>query len=195
MPRYNRVRLVDFNDRRYQLLRARMSSRRAASGAGPDSRARFSKDAERTLRWFIGSQLRLTPLRIIHYYERIGFRSVERYRELDGVALAGSRLILVEIKTTKNATAVRQGVAQLDTARSILSPSFPEITTVLLVVDTDDSSNSEVATYLSTTPRLKFIGSVDELSNDPRTHVMPFSVADIEAFSRNPVHLDWRVAA
>ena len=85
--------------------------------------------------------------------------------------------------------------SMLDTARAILSASFPEITTVLLVVDTDDGANSDVATYLSTTPRLKFIGALDELSNDPRTHVMPFSVADIKAFSRNPVHLDWRVAA
>jgi hypothetical protein len=38
-------------------------------------------------------------------------------------------------------------------------------------------------------------GLLDEISDDPRTHVMPFSVADIEALSRVPVHLDWRSAA
>ena len=69
------------------------------------------------------------------------------------------------------------------------------VTTVLLVVDTDGAANSDLATYLSTAPLMKFIGLINELSNDPRTHVMPFSVADIKAFSRNPLHLDWRVAA
>jgi hypothetical protein len=196
MPLYERVRLVDFSDRRYRQLRARFAShRRGPVGSGPTSRDLFSKDAERTLRRFIASQLRLTPLRIIRYHERAGFLTVEKYRELDGVALAGGRVILIEIKTTKNRTAVREGIAQLDMAREILAASFPEITTLLLVVDTDDTANSEVATYLSLARGLRIIGSLDEISDDRRTHVMPFSVADIEALSRMPVHLDWRSAA
>ena len=81
MPRYDRVRLVDFSDRRYKHLRTRHMSFWKASGSGPTARDLFSKDAERTLRRFVASQLRLTTLRIINYYEQAGISAVEPYRE------------------------------------------------------------------------------------------------------------------
>ena len=195
MPRYECVRLVDFNDRQYQRLRARFTSFRKRKGIGPSSRDLFSKDAERTLRRWLEGNIHLTMLRIIRYRERIGVGTIEKYRELDGVGLDGSRLLLFEIKTTRSKEAVQAGLEQLATAREILGHGFPAIRTCLLVVDTDDAPNSPVATFLSRSPVVRFIGSLDELSDDPRPHVMLFSVADIETLSQVPVHLEWRDAA
>lgn len=194
MPRFERVRLVDFSDRRYRALLARLSTFRKPKGTGPTDRDLFSKDAERILRWWIAQHVNLTKLRIIHFHERTGFLTTEKYRELDGVALAGAGLILFEIKTGRTKAAVRQGLDQLALAREILSASFPSITTCLLIVDTDDVPNSEIATYVSSNDSIRFIGSLDELTSTEHTHVMPFSVADISALAHAPIHLEWRAA-
>lgn len=195
IARYERVHLVDPTDRQYRRFLGDCASMNAPSGAGLDVRALFARDAEETLRCFLSTTLALAPRRIIHFHERHGSRLVEKYREIDAVARIDRRLLLFEVKTTRSAAGVNEGVRQLATAREILTTIVPEITACLLIVDTDDAANSEVATHLSLSPKLRLIGSLEELSSDPRTHVMPFSVADIEALSHVPVHLEWRDAA
>jgi hypothetical protein len=193
-PRFSRVRLVDFSDRQYRALLARMATFRKPKGAGPTSRDLFSKDAERTLRRWLSGQLDLTMLRIIHYYERIGVHHVERYREVDGVGRAGDTLLLFEIKTGHTRATLRQGMTQLTTAREILGTRFPNIITCLLVVDTDDDTDSEIAHFLARAEGLRLIGSLEDLTADVRTTVLQFSVDEMAALSHVPVHLDWRVA-
>jgi hypothetical protein len=195
IARYERVHLVDPTDHQYRRFRGDCASMNTTSGAGLDARALFARDAEKTLRRFLSTTLALAPRRVIHFHERRGSRLVEKYREIDAVARSDRRLLLFEVKTTRSAAGVNQGIRQLETAREILTTIVPEITTCLLVVDTDDAANSEVATHLSLSPKLLLIGSIEELSTDPRTHVMPFSVADIEELAHAPVHLEWRDAA
>ncbi|MFZ2493621.1 MAG: hypothetical protein WA208_19240, partial [Thermoanaerobaculia bacterium] len=188
-PRFSRVRLVDFSGTQYRTLLDRMATFRKPKGAGPTSRDLFSKDAERTLRRWLSGHLDLTMLRIIHYFERIGVHHVERYREVDGVGRAGDKLLLFEIKTGHTRASVRQGIAQLTTAREILGTRFPNIITCLLVVDTDDDANSEIAHFVARAEDLRLIGSLDDLTTDGRPHVLRFSVDDVTALSHVPVHL------
>jgi hypothetical protein len=192
--RFSRVRLVDFSDRQYRTLLARRATFRKPKGAGPTSRDLFSKDAERTLRRWLAGQLDLGMLRIIHYYERVGVHDVERYREVDGVGRAGDTLLLFEIKTGHTRATVRQGMTQLTTAREILGTRFPNIITCLLLVDTDDAANSEIAHFLGHAEDLRLIRSLDDLTTDGRPHVLRFIVDDVTTLSHVPVHLDWRVA-
>jgi len=191
---FSRVRLVDFSDRQYRALLDRMATFRKPKGAGPTSRDLFSKDAERTLRRWLSGQTHLTILRIIHYYERVGVHQVERYREVDGVGRAGDTLLLFEVKTGHTRATVRQGMTQLATAREILATRFPNIITCLLLVDTDDATNSDIARFLGHAEDLRVIRSLDDLTTDGRPHVLRFSVDDVTTLSHVPVHLAWRVA-
>ena len=104
MNRFNRPRLINFEDPAYQRHVAEMKLQRANQRAirPPTQRDLFGGESEAIIRDAIGAHIAQSDRRIVEYEERKGRNWQRKFRELDGVAVDGNaRIHVFEIKASR----------------------------------------------------------------------------------------------
>lgn len=139
MNRFNRPRLITFDDPAYQRHVAQMQLQRANQRAmrPPSQRDLFGGEVEQIVRRALGETFALSDRRIVEYEERIGRNWQRKYRELDAVVVDGqARVHVFEIKASRRAGALHRALRQLRETQAIVQLAFRSVSTAIVLVDT-----------------------------------------------------------
>jgi hypothetical protein len=139
MQRFNRARLITFDDPAYQQHVTQMQLQRANNRAirPPSQRDLFGGEVEQIVREVLGARWPLSDRRILEYEERRGRGVQRKYRELDVVAIDGhTRIHVVEVKASRRAGALHRALRQLGDTAEILRLLFRQVSTSIVLVDT-----------------------------------------------------------
>lgn len=134
--KYRAVALVETNDRGYlrHVVRSQINKTSIRRDRTPNPQAMWGHTAEKIVRWHLGTQIQLSPRRVLSYQEPARNGVARRYRELDAVAVGtGKAITLFEIKCSVIPSMLRSGGLQLDTAEAILGSVYQPIHRVLVV--------------------------------------------------------------
>lgn len=217
MKRFDRPRLVTFDDPAYQQHVAQQMLQRANQRATrpPAQRDLFGGEAETLLRAALAERFELSERRILEYEERKGRAWQRKYRELDALVVEGqARVHVFEIKASRRPGALHRALRQLRDTRAILELAFRAVSTSVLVVDTGmltEAGQAELAAERAAqglaTDRLpqtlaeaiaehedvRQVADLAALSAFPAaTELVVLSVDDIIALAAGaPLSLDW----
>ncbi len=139
MNRFNRPRLITFQDPAYLRHVEEMKLRRANQRAikPPSQRDVFGGEVETLLRAWLAEHFALSDRRILEYEERKGRSWQRKYRELDAAIVDGhARAHVFEIKASRRAVALHRALRQLRETAAILKLAFPTVCLTVMVVDT-----------------------------------------------------------
>lgn len=139
MNRFNRPRLVTFDDPAYQRHVAEMKLQRANQRAikPPSQRDLFGGQVETIVRNAVAQRFTLSDRRILEYEERKGRNWQRKYRELDVVVVEGqSRIQVFEIKASRRTGALHRALRQLTETQAILKLAFQQVSLAVIMVDT-----------------------------------------------------------
>lgn len=138
MVRFNRPRLITFDDPSYRRHVEQMLLQRANQRAlrPPSQRDLFGGEAEELLRAALAARFDLSPRRILEYEERIGQRWQRKYRELDAVIVENRRIHVFEIKASRRAGALHRAMRQVRDTLEILKLAHLIPSATILFVDT-----------------------------------------------------------
>lgn len=213
-PRFSRPRLIGFDDKHYRafLQQIMLGKNNQRPSRPPTARELFGGEAEEALRAWLGQQRALSERRIVEYFENRGRSAVQKYRELDAVALVDGKTIEVyEIKASERATSLRRASQQLRDTRNILKMLFPRVSATILLVDTGIPKTSEdvaaimaepepppappptLDEVLATLPHIRPISTLTEQTFDADVVSLKFfTVNDIIAIAgEENLHLTW----
>lgn len=213
MNRFNRPRLIGFDDPAYQRHVEEMKLQRANQRAirPPTQRDLFGGEVETVLRSALEPRFTLADRRILEYEERKGRAWQRKYRELDAVALDGhTRVHVFEIKASRRVGALHRALRQLRDTEAILRLAFRHVSTTVLVVDTgmitaeerdelakelhpDDRLPQTLPEALEAYPDLRRVDAIEELSAFPdRIELLVLSLNQlIDMAGDMPLSLDW----
>lgn len=211
--RFTRARLTTFDDPQYRAYVQRMTMSRENQRATrpPRQRDLFGGEAEALLRaWLTEQGLELSERRILEYEERRDRNSIRKYRELDALVETGRSLQVFEVKASRTARAIGRARGQLLEIRGALKLIAPQVTPVILLVDTGIPTPAEVAELMrapdappvppltlddvfAADAKVVRVASLAAINPaDERIPVLCFSLADIVAMAGDqPLHLDW----
>lgn len=139
MNRFNRARLITFDDPAYQQHVAQMQLQRANTRAikPPSQRDLFGGEVEEIVRAVLGARWPLSDRRILDYEERRGRGVQRKFRELDAVAIDGhTRIHVVEVKASQRAGSLHRALRQLGDTAAILRLLFRQVSTSVALIDT-----------------------------------------------------------
>jgi hypothetical protein len=212
VKRFNRPRLISFDDPAYQRHVAQMQLQRANQRAirPPSQRDRFGSEVEAVVRSALESRFALSERRIVEYEERVGRSWQRKYRELDGVALDGqTRVQVFEIKASRRAGALHRALRQVRDTQAILKLAFPSVSASVVLIDTGILTAEEQAAPAEIEPpervpqtldeaiaahdELRRVASLHDLTPFPNTiELVVLSVEELVALAGDqPLSLDW----
>lgn len=210
-PRFSRPRLIDAQDRQYRahLARIMMTKDNHRPTRPPLARELFGGEAEAALRQWLGERFTLSDRRYIEYLEHRGRSAVQKYRELDAVAIQDSTIQIFEIKASMNAASIRRAVRQLRESKELLQMLYRTVIPAILLVDTGIPKTAEdiaeimaaedapfeppptLDDVLADLPQIMRVDSLDQRTGAEMA-LLVFSVEDIVAIAgEENVHLNW----
>lgn len=139
MQRFNRPRLMTFDDPAYQRHVEQMKLQRANQRAirPPSQRDLFGGEVEEIIRSALSSRFTLSDRRILEYEERKGRSLNRKFRELDALVIEGqARVHVFEIKASRRTGAIHRAIRQLRETQAILKLAFQHVSLSVVVVDT-----------------------------------------------------------
>lgn len=139
MNRFNRPRLIGFDDPAYQQHIAQIMLQRANQRGTrpPTQRDLFGGESESLLRSALSTRFELSDRRMLEYEERKGHSWQRKYREVDAVVVEGqTRVHVFEIKASRRTGSLHRALRQLRDTREILQLAFRSVSVTVLLVDT-----------------------------------------------------------
>jgi hypothetical protein len=212
MVRFNRPRLITFEDPAYRQHVEQMLLQRANQRAlrPPSHRDLFGGEAEELLRAALATRFDLAPRRILEYEERIGQRWQRKYRELDAVIVEDRRVHVFEIKASRRAGALHRAMRQVRDTLSILKLAHLTPSATILFVDTGVLTAAErdslaaspdapeplpqtLQEAIAAYDNLRQVATLDALSSFPsEVELLVLGVDDIVAMAHGaPLSLAW----
>jgi hypothetical protein len=146
MQRFNRPRLMSFDDPAYQRYVEQMKLQRENQRAirPPRQRDLFGGEVEEILRSALSSRFALSDRRILEYEERKGRSLNRKFRELDALVIEGqTRVHVFEIKASRRTAAIHRALRQLRETQTILKLAFRQVSLSAVVVDTGMITDEE----------------------------------------------------
>lgn len=215
MNRFNRPRLVTFDDPAYQQHVAQILLQRANQRGTrpPTQRDLFGGEAEELLRTALSARFDLSERRMLEYEERKGQSWQRKYRELDAVVVEGqARVHIFEVKASRRTGALHRALRQLRDTREILQLAFRSVSTTVLLVDTGLLTADEqaeimaaedapervpqtLADALAEHSEVRMVESLAALQTFPdAVELVVLSVDEIVALAAGaPLSLDWEL--
>lgn len=213
MQRFNRPRLIGFDDPAYQRHVEHMKLQRANQRAirPPSQRDLFGGEVETLLRTTLAARFSLSDRRILEYEERIGRNVTRKYRELDALVIEGQqRAHVFEIKASRRAGALHRALKQLRDTQAILKLLFRAVSATVLFVDTGTLTAAEqadiaaaeqaperlpqtLADAIAEHPEARQVGGLHEIALFPdRVELAVIAVEEVIALAQGaPLSLDW----